>query len=100
MKKRIILKIDDSVVAFADSQDSTRLLAFPREHMASVYDKWKEHRDMNSIPIKYTIPVFDLGKVGENDAFTDDYAIISKTPFDFPMNRINWLMIQILHQKN
>ncbi len=51
-------------------------------------------RELN-VPDEFTIKVSPLRKVGSKDNFTDIYRPSENEIIDFPINRIEWMLIRI-----
>lgn len=98
MNKRIwLLPSSDEYVAFVDFQNENNLYCMTRDMLKEKQQKMHHYDREEEVPSEFTIKAFPMVKVSEKDSFTDNYDIELKTPIDFPINRIKWIFIQLVH---
>lgn len=96
MKKQIIFEADIHSIIFKDSESET---SFYRMTEDVLQEKMKitakyGRKELN-VPDEFKIKVSPLRKVASKDNFTDIYRPSDSELIDFPINRIEWMIIRI-----
>ena len=90
----LLVSLDDYVV-FYDVQNVEHFYCMTRK---TFEEKNQLNRDKSlmdwEFPEDITLKVFPVMKVSERDQFTDNYDLISDVPIDFPVNRLNPVIVK------
>lgn len=96
MKKQIIFEADSNSIIFKDSESETSFYRMTEDVLQKKMEITAKYgrRELN-VPDEFTIKVSPLRKVESKDNFTDIYRPSDNELIDFPINRIEWMLIRI-----
>ncbi len=98
MKQRNILASLDNYVIYTDANNKTRLLAITQEDKNILDEKYIQYKSFSNFPDSELVEVYELKKVREKDARTDDYDIIDEKPLLFPVRQLEFTFIKLVHE--
>jgi hypothetical protein len=96
MKKRIQFEAERDAIIFKDSESESSFYCMSAdvlEEKMNIVEKY-DKKEAN-VPPEITIKVSPVRKVGSKDSITDIYKPSVSELIDFPVNRIEWIWIQL-----
>jgi hypothetical protein len=97
MKRRILFKSPDDIIIFKDSQNESVFYGMTKEvlidkmRIVSKYGTYEKE-----VPDEEEILVYPVKFVKQIDDHSDEYAPEMEKQVKFPINRIEWLWIQVI----
>jgi hypothetical protein len=100
MKKHIIFESEEDLVIFKDINSNSSFYAMTKDVLETKIEIAKRYgREEKNVPEEFTIKVCPVKFVRSKDSYTDIYIPYSKELIDFPINRIEWIYIQIVQPR-
>jgi hypothetical protein len=98
MRNRKIFKTDDKSYIFEDRDNPNSFYCMDYETLQQEIKIISEFENKEeNVPDDSFIYVFPIHNTGEIDHFCDVYEISSNELIKFPINRINWIWLQIIN---
>ncbi|HQB77702.1 MAG TPA: hypothetical protein PLJ52_05100 [Tenuifilaceae bacterium] len=97
MKKRIIFEAPEDLIIFKDSQSEIECYAITRkvlEEKMKIVEKFGGKEI--DVPDEYKIKVHPIRFFKHKDQYTDIYKPTLDEIVDFPINKIEWIWIQVI----